>query len=116
MPRVRRPFTPPDQRHVTERETRCPLQLAQRDLLDERENVALEGGEVDELAVRLVPLPRLAFASHVRRGATRRRSFAVRRISSSLSLPLDRSEASAFERCLVLLALVVGKAVVAVGA
>jgi hypothetical protein len=52
---MRSPLTPPDQRYVTERETGRSLQLAERHVLDEREDVALEGGEVDEPAVLLVP-------------------------------------------------------------
>jgi hypothetical protein len=61
--RVRRPFTPPDQRYVAEREAGRLLEPAQRDLLDQREDVALEGGEVDELAVLFVPLSRRQEAS-----------------------------------------------------
>jgi hypothetical protein len=55
MPWVRYPLTPPDQRDVAEGEAGRLLQPAERDVLDEREDVALEGGEVDELAVLFVP-------------------------------------------------------------
>jgi len=58
MPGVRRPVAPPNQRHVAEREPRHLLQSAERDVLDKREDVALEAGEVDELAVLLVPISR----------------------------------------------------------
>ena len=59
MPRVRRALTPADQRHVAKREAGRFLQPAERDPLDQREDVALEGGEVDELAV-LSPPPVVA--------------------------------------------------------
>lgn len=49
MPRVRRPLTPPDQRDIAEREPCRPLEPAERDALDQGEDVALERGEVDEL-------------------------------------------------------------------
>jgi hypothetical protein len=41
MPRVRRPLTPPNQRHVAERQAGCLLEPAERDFPDEREYVAL---------------------------------------------------------------------------
>jgi hypothetical protein len=69
VPWVRPPLTPPNQRHKPKRKTRRPLQPAERDVLDEREDVALEGGEVHELAVRIVPNP----------GAVVWRGMAVRR-------------------------------------
>lgn len=55
--RVRRALTAPDQRDVAEGEAGRLLQPTERDVLDERKDVALEGGEVDELAVLLVPPP-----------------------------------------------------------
>ena len=70
MSRVRGPLAAPDQRDIPKREARRPLQPAERDALDEREDVSLEGREVDELAVLFVPLACLALASDVRAGAS----------------------------------------------
>ena len=56
MSRVRGPLAAPDQRDIPKREARRPLQPAERDALDEREDVSLEGAEVDALAVLFVPL------------------------------------------------------------
>jgi hypothetical protein len=67
---MRRPLTAADQRYISEGKTGRLLQPAQRDLLNERENVAFECGEVDELAVLFVPLACLALASDVRAGAS----------------------------------------------
>lgn len=58
------------------------LQPAERDALDEREDVALEGGEVDEFAVCFVPLSRLPFAGYVRCGAPVCCEGAMRRITA----------------------------------
>jgi len=60
VPRLPRSLTSADQRHVAERQLRCAPELAERDALDQREDVALEGREVDELAVLFVPLLGLA--------------------------------------------------------
>jgi hypothetical protein len=114
VPRVWRPLAPPGERDVAQRET-CRLpQPAERDLLDQREDVALEGGEVDELAVLFVPLPCLALAGDVGFGPSNCCGRAVRRIGADRLLPLVRREPGAMERLLVLLPLVVGKAVIAV--
>jgi len=78
MPGVRRPVAPPNQRHVAEREPRHLLQSAEQDVLDKREDVALEAGEVDELAVLLVPILRLALARDVRLSPAARRGRSVR--------------------------------------
>jgi hypothetical protein len=48
---MRRPLAPPNQRHVAEREPSRLLQPPERDVLNERKDAALEGGEIDELAV-----------------------------------------------------------------
>ena len=72
--------------------------------------------EVDELAVLFVPLPYLSFARDVRRGAPRRRVVSVARIACRVFLCVDRGKARTVERPLVPLALVVGQAVVTVGA
>jgi hypothetical protein len=48
---MQRPLTPPDQRDITERKPGGPLQSAERDVLDQPEDLPLEGGQVDELAV-----------------------------------------------------------------
>jgi hypothetical protein len=56
VPRMRDPLAAPNQRHVAKRETRRPLQPTERNVLDQRENVASKSGEVDELAMPLVPL------------------------------------------------------------
>jgi hypothetical protein len=48
--------------------------------LDERQDLALEGGEVDEPAVLLIPFPSLTLAGDVRRGTSGRRARAMRRI------------------------------------
>jgi excisionase family DNA binding protein len=45
---MRRPLTAPNQRDIAEREPSRLLEPAERNVLDEREDVALEGGEVDE--------------------------------------------------------------------
>jgi hypothetical protein len=84
--------------------------------LDEREDVALEGGEVDELAVLLIPLADLLLAGDVRLSASGSSGRAMRRILANGLPLLDRGEAGAVERLLVLLALVVRQAVVAVDA
>ena len=55
MAGVRHFLATSDERDVAEREPGRPLEAAERDVLDEREDVALEGGEVDELAVRFLP-------------------------------------------------------------
>jgi hypothetical protein len=47
---MRRPLTAPNQRDIAEREPSRLLEPAERNVLDEREDVALEGGEVEELA------------------------------------------------------------------
>lgn len=70
VPRMRRPLTASDQRDVTKREPSRLLQPAERDLLDQREDVALEDGEVDELAVLFVPLAGLLLAGDVRLGTS----------------------------------------------
>ena len=51
MPRMRNPLTPQDQRDIAKREPRRSLQPAERNALDQRQDGALEAGEVDELAV-----------------------------------------------------------------
>jgi len=52
---MRRPLAPPNQRHVAEREPSRLLQPPERDVLNERKDAALEGGEIDELAAFVVP-------------------------------------------------------------
>ena len=42
VPRMRRPLTPPDHRHITEREARRSLQPAERNALDQRQDGALK--------------------------------------------------------------------------
>ena len=64
--RVRRPLAAPDQRYVAKRETSRLLEPAEGNVLDERQDVALEAGEVNQLPVRFVPLPSLLLASDVR--------------------------------------------------
>ena len=91
MTRVRDPLAASDERHVAERKAGRQLQPAERDLLDEREDVALEGGEVNELAMLLVPLRCLSFASDVRFGTTGCRRTPVRRINARLFRLLDSS-------------------------
>lgn len=91
------------------------MQPAERNVLDQWEDVALESGEVDELAVPFVPLPCLPFARDVRLGAARGCSLAGRGVTTGCSLPLDRGQAGPLERLLVLLALMDGKAVVTAG-
>jgi hypothetical protein len=90
MPRVRRPLTPPDQGHIAQGESRRSLQPAERDVLDQREDVALERREVDELAVLLVPLSGLALAGDVGLGSARSRALAMCGVASSCLLSLDR--------------------------
>ena len=97
MPGVRRPVAPPNQRHVAEREPRHLLQSAERDVLDKREDVALEAGEVDELAVLLVPISRLALARDVRLSPAARRGRSVRGIVAVRLRSLDRGEPGAVE-------------------
>ena len=48
VPRMRRPCTPPDQRDTAKREACRPLELAEREVLEQRQDVALEGAEIDE--------------------------------------------------------------------
>src|SRR6478672_10150658 len=110
---MRSTLTPPNQRHLAEREPGRPLQPAERDVLDQREDVALEGGEVDELAVLFVPRACLALAGDVRVGASNCCGRAMGRIGAAGLLLFDRREAGAVERLLVLLALVMGEAVIA---
>jgi hypothetical protein len=50
MARVRRPLPATDQRDIAEQQTGLALEPAERNALDEREDLALEGGEVGELA------------------------------------------------------------------
>jgi len=66
--------------------------------------------------VLLVPLASLAFAGDVRPRAMHSGFSAVRRTGSGLLVSHDRGEPGAVERLLVLLALVVGEAVIAVDA
>jgi hypothetical protein len=70
VPRVRRPFTPPDQRDLPEREARRAAELAERDVLDHREGVALESGQIDKLAVPLVSLWRRRSPEDLQAGST----------------------------------------------
>jgi len=63
---MRGPLAPPNQRHVPEREPSRSLQSAERDALNEREDVALERGEVDEPAVPFVPVSSLPLPLDVR--------------------------------------------------
>jgi hypothetical protein len=70
MGRVRRPLPATDQRDIAERQTGRTLEPAERDALNEGQDLALEGGEVDELAVPLVPLAPGAFVGDVGDGAT----------------------------------------------
>jgi hypothetical protein len=67
---MRRPLTAPNQRDIAEREPSRLLEPAERNVLDEREDVALEGGEVDELAVLFVPLAYLALGRRRWRSST----------------------------------------------
>jgi hypothetical protein len=89
---MRCPLTTPDQRHVPERETGRTLESVERNRTDEREDVALEGGQVDELPVLIVPLPRLTLARDVRFGAAMRCLPAVCPVNAGRLLVLDRGE------------------------
>jgi hypothetical protein len=114
--RARDPFAATDLGHVAERKTGPSLQPAERDLLNQREDVALKSREIDELAVLFVPLACLALAGDVRASASNCCGRAVGRIGADGLLLFDRLELRAVERLLILLALVVREAVVAVDA
>ena len=89
--RVWCPLAAPDQRDVAQREPGRTCQPAERDVLDPREDLPLEGGEVGELAVLLVPFAGFVFALNVRLGSACGRSFAVRRVVAVLFGILDRA-------------------------
>jgi len=97
-------------------ETGRSLELAKRHTLDAREEVALEGGQIDEGAVLFVPFAGFALALDVRISAPGRRGRAMCRILASGPRLLDRREPGAVERLLVLLPLVVRQTVVAIDA
>jgi hypothetical protein len=56
---MRHSFTAPDLQHVPEGQPSRLGELAERHVLDHRQDLALEGGEVDELAVLLLPRSQL---------------------------------------------------------
>ena len=45
---MRRLCTPPDQRDIAKREARRPLELAEREVLEQWQDVALERAEIDQ--------------------------------------------------------------------
>lgn len=109
MTGVRGPFAASDKRHVPQGKAGRLLELAERDVSDEREDVALEGGEGRRACRGFIPLSGLPLPGDVGLCAASSRSISVSRIGTRRLLFVDRNQAGAVERLLVLLALVLSQ-------